>query len=280
MKNLFKNKSIIILGGTGSFGKNFVHSCLKKNSFRRIIIFSRDEYKQYEMKKKFSHKSLRYFLGDIRDQERLNFAFKNVDFVVNAAALKQVPAAEYNPIEFVKTNIIGSQNIINAALSNNVKKVISLSTDKAAAPVNLYGATKLCSEKLFVSANNISGGTLTKFCCVRYGNVLGSRGSVLPLFIKQKNEKYFTITNPNMTRFNIMMNEAINIVFYALSKKIDGEIFIPKLKSFKVTDLAKAIDNKKRNKYVGIRFGEKLHEELITKEESKYAYYNGKCYIL
>ena len=166
MKNLFKNKSIIILGGTGSFGKNFVHSCLKKNSFRRIIIFSRDEYKQYEMKKKFSHKSLRYFLGDIRDQERLNFAFKNVDFVVNAAALKQVPAAEYNPIEFVKTNIIGSQNIINAALSNNVKKVISLSTDKAAAPVNLYGATKLCSEKLFVSANNISGGTLTKFCCV------------------------------------------------------------------------------------------------------------------
>jgi UDP-N-acetylglucosamine 4,6-dehydratase/5-epimerase len=212
---------------------------------------------------------LRFFLGDVRDKDRLLYAFKDLDFVIHAAALKQVPAAEYNPIEFIKTNVLGAQNIIEASLERNVSKVLALSTDKAVAPINLYGATKLCSDKLFISANNITGKGTTSFSVVRYGNVLGSRGSVLPEFLKIKSKnKIFNITDLNMTRFNILMEGAINLVVLALNKAHGGEIFVPKLKSFKITDLAKAIDSKCKFKITGIRPGEKLHEELITTADS------------
>ena len=256
----------------------------KKINFKKIIIFSRDEYKQYEMQKIFSpkkYKFLRYFLGDIRDQERVKTAFNNVDFVIHAAALKHVPAAEYNPIEFVKTNIFGSQNIIEASIFNNVKKVVALSTDKAASPLNLYGATKLCLEKLFISANNVIGDKDIKFSCVRYGNVLGSRGSVLPLFLEQnKKQQFFTVTDKNMTRFNIMINEAIEMVLFSLKNKDGGDIIIPKIPSIKITDLAKAINPQKKIKYIGIRPGEKLHEELLTAQESENSYNRGKYYVI
>ena len=270
---IFKNKSILITGGTGSFGKNFINYLLKKKfPFARIIIFSRDEFKQDQLQKELdckNNKNLRFFLGDVRDKDRLLYAFKELDFVIHAAALKQVPAAEYNPIEFIKTNVLGAQNIIEAALENNVNKVLVLSTDKAVAPINLYGATKLCSDKLFISANNYTGNNMTKFSVVRYGNVLGSRGSVLPEFLKiNSQEKIFNITDLNMTRFNILMNEAIDLVVLALNNAMGGEIFVPKLKSFKVTDLAKAIDGKCKFKVIGIRPGEKLHEELITVADS------------
>jgi UDP-N-acetylglucosamine 4,6-dehydratase len=269
----FKNKSILITGGTGSFGKNFVNYLLKnKFPFSRIIIFSRDEFKQDQLQKELNlakHQNLRFFLGDVRDKDRLLYAFKDLDFVIHAAALKQVPAAEYNPIEFIKTNVLGAQNIIEASLEKNVSKVLALSTDKAVAPINLYGATKLCSDKLFISANNITGKSATSFSVVRYGNVLGSRGSVLPEFLKLKSKnKIFNITDSNMTRFNILMEDAINLVVLALNKAHGGEIFVPKLKSFKITDLAKAIDSKCKFKISGIRPGEKLHEELITIADS------------
>ena len=269
----FKNKSILITGGTGSFGKNFVNYLLKnKFPFSRIVIFSRDEFKQHQLQKESNlkkHQNLRFFLGDVRDKDRLLYAFKDLDFVVHAAALKQVPAAEYNPIEFIKTNVLGAQNIIEASLERNVSKVLSLSTDKAVAPINLYGATKLCSDKLFISANNITGRSTTSFSVVRYGNVLGSRGSVLPEFLKIKSKnKTFNITDLNMTRFNILMEGAIDLVVLALNKARGGEIFIPKLKSFKIKDLAKAVDSNCKFKITGIRPGEKLREELITTEES------------
>ena len=248
---MFNSKILLITGGTGFFGKSFINYCLKKKiNFKKIIIFSRDEYKQYEMQKIYNpkkYKFLRYFLGDIRDQERLKTAFDNVDFVIHAAALKHVPAAEYNPIEFIKTNIFGSQNIIEASIFNNVKKVVALSTDKAASPLNLYGATKLCLEKLFISANNVVGKRDIKFSCVRYGNVLGSRGSVLPLFFEQnKKEEFFTITDKKMTRFNIMIDEAIEMVLYSLNSKDNGDIIIPKIPSIKIIDLAKAINPRKK----------------------------------
>ena len=282
---MFNSKNLIITGGTGFFGKSFIQYCLKKKiNFKKIIIFSRDEYKQYEMQKIFSpkkYKFLRYFLGDIRDQERVKTAFNNVDFVIHAAALKHVPAAEYNPIEFVKTNIFGSQNIIEASIFNNVKKVVALSTDKAASPLNLYGATKLCLEKLFISANNVIGDKDIKFSCVRYGNVLGSRGSVLPLFLEQnKKQQFFTVTDKNMTRFNIMINEAIEMVLFSLKNKDGGDIIIPKIPSIKITDLAKAINPQKKIKYIGIRPGEKLHEELLTAQESENSYNRGKYYVI
>jgi len=282
---MFNSKILLITGGTGFFGKSFINYCLKKKiNFKKIIIFSRDEYKQYEMQKIYNpkkYKFLRYFLGDIRDQERLKTAFDNVDFVIHAAALKHVPAAEYNPIEFIKTNIFGSQNIIEASIFNNVKKVVALSTDKAASPLNLYGATKLCLEKLFISANNVVGKRDIKFSCVRYGNVLGSRGSVLPLFFEQnKKEEFFTITDKKMTRFNIMIDEAIEMVLYSLNSKDNGDIIIPKIPSIKIIDLAKAINPRKKIKYIGIRPGEKLHEELLTVQESLNTYDNGKYFIL
>ena len=283
--NKFRNKSILITGGTGSFGKNFISYLLKnKFPFSRIIVFSRDEFKQDQLQKEFNLKknnNLRFFLGDVRDKDRLLFAFKELDFVVHAAALKQVPAAEYNPIEFIKTNVMGAQNIIEASLHNNVQKVLALSTDKAVAPINLYGATKLCSDKLFISANNITGKNVTRFSVVRYGNVLGSRGSVLQEFLKFKSKgQDFNITDLGMTRFNILMEEAINLVILALNNGMGGEIFVPKLKSFKVTDLAKALDSGCKFNITGIRPGEKLHEELITKAESYSCFDLNKYFII
>ena len=280
----FQNKSILITGGTGFFGQSFIGYCINnKIKFKKLIVLSRDEYKQYEMQKIYpqrKYKFLRFFLGDIRDLQRLKTAFYEVDYVVHAAALKHVPAAEYNPLEFIKTNIYGSQNIIEAAIFNDVKKVVALSTDKAASPLNLYGATKLCSEKLFISANNFVGKKNVKFSCLRYGNVFGSRGSVLPLFLEQdKNQNYFTITNEKMTRFNIMINEAIEMVLFALQNK-NIDILIPKIPSIKITDLAKAVNPNKKIKYIGIRPGEKLHEELLTAQESLKAYEYGNFYIL
>ena len=277
MKNFFKNKSILITGGTGSFGKNFLEYLIRNfRGFKKIIIFSRDELKQFEMSSKFNEKQypfIRYFLGDVRDLSRLKLALEDVDYVVHAAALKQVEAAEYNPFEVIKTNIIGAQNIIDASLSSNkVSKVISLSTDKAVSPVNLYGATKLCSDKLFISANNITGKKNKIFSIVRYGNVMGSRGSVMPFFKKfyyDKNSK-LPLTHPEMTRFNISINKAIELVEIALKKSEGGEIFVSKLKSFYIRKLIEAI-TKKKNFYniVGIRPGEKIHEELINPAESR-----------
>jgi UDP-N-acetylglucosamine 4,6-dehydratase (inverting) len=282
---IFKNKSILITGGTGSFGSNFVRYLLNnKFPFSRIIIFSRDEFKQDQLQKDLNFKkgnNLRFFLGDVRDKDRLLYAFKNLDFVIHAAALKQVPAAEYNPMEFIKTNVLGSQNIIESALENNVEKVLALSTDKAVAPINLYGATKLCSDKLFISANNYSGKNATIFSVVRYGNVLGSRGSVLPEFLKIKsNNKIFNITDLDMTRFNILMKDAIDLVVVALNKALGGEIFVPKLKSFKVTDLAKSLNSKCKFNITGVRPGEKIHEELITVADSYNCFDFNKYYLI
>tara|TARA_A100001011_G_C14287783_1_gene834654 strand:- start:1148 stop:2170 length:1023 start_codon:yes stop_codon:yes gene_type:complete len=269
---MFKNKTVLITGGTGSFGQSFLKYLLKNFSgFRKIIIFSRDELKQFEMSNNFDEKKfpfIRYFLGDIRDLQRLNRAMEEVDYVIHAAALKQVPAAEYNPFEVIKTNVIGAQNIIESCLSSNVKKVIALSTDKAVAPINLYGATKLCSDKLFISANNILGKRKLSFSVVRYGNVMGSRGSVIPQFLKQKKSGTIYITDERMTRFNITMDESIKLVLLALRNSIGGEIFVPKLPSYRILDLAKAIAPNARTKIIGLRPGEKIHEELITSSES------------
>ena len=281
---MFKNKSILITGGTGSFGNSFVDYFLKnKISFKKIIIFSRDEFKQFEMRKKYSRndlKKLRFFLGDIRDKSRLKLAFNDVDIVIHAAALKHVPVAEYNPIEFIKTNIIGSQNITEVALETNVKKVVSLSTDKACSPINLYGATKLCADKLFLSANNIKGKKNITFSVVRYGNVFSSRGSVIPEFLKQKENKVLKITHKEMTRFNIFMNDAIKMVLWAMKNTNGGEIIIPKLKSYKIIDLAKIIGPDCKISFIGIRPGEKIHETLISNSESSNAIDIGKYYII
>lgn len=281
---MFGSKTLLITGGTGFFGQSFIKYCIKnKIKFKRIIIFSRDEFKQYEMQQIYDvkkYKFLRYFLGDIRDVDRLNMAFQDVDFIIHAAALKHVPAAEYNPMEYIKTNIIGSQNIIQASIINKVKKVIALSTDKAASPLNLYGATKLCLEKLFISSNNYVGNQNISFSCVRYGNVLGSRGSVLPLFLQQDKKNFFTITNHEMTRFNIMIEQCIEMILFVLKKSIGGEIFIPKLSSIRIVDLAKAINPKKKIKYIGSRPGEKIHEELVTYAESFNTYNFGRYYVI
>jgi len=272
---MLNNKVILITGGTGSFGRVFCQEILNKYpKIKKIIILSRDEFKQYEMRteipKKFLNK-FRFFIGDIRDKSRLLMAFSGVDIVIHAAALKQVPAAEYNPFEFIKTNIYGAQNIIEASIYNNVKKIIALSTDKASSPINLYGATKLCSDKLFLSSNNIIGKTKITFSVVRYGNVMGSRGSVVPKFIEQKTKGFFTITDKNMTRFNLSLKESVNLVFEAIRySKIGGEIFVPIIPSYRILDLAKAIDSKCKIKTIGIRPGEKIHEELISTVESRY----------
>ena len=269
MYKIFKNKTILITGGTGSFGKKFVKQLLLYSSAKKIIIFSRDEQKQYQLQNKLNKKNLRFFLGDIRDKERLNFALKNVDIAVHAAALKHVEMAEYNPFEVVKTNILGTQNLIDGAISNNVKKVISLSTDKASSPLNLYGATKLTSDKLMVAANNYKGSLKTIFSVVRYGNVMGSRGSVIPLFLKQKDKGIFSITDPKMTRFNITLEESVNFVIHGLNNMIGGEIFVPKIKSYKILDVAKAISKKTKIQVIGIRSGEKIHEEMISNADAK-----------
>ena len=282
---MLNNKTIFITGGTGSFGSRFTSTLLKKYpKIKKIIIFSRDELKQFNMsqriEKKYQNK-MRFFLGDVRDKKRLMAALNGVDFVVHAAALKQVPAAEYNPFEFIKTNVIGAQNLIETCLANNIKKVIALSTDKAAAPLNLYGATKLCSDKLFISANNITGKNKITFSVVRYGNVLMSRGSVIPKFMKDiKDKKTLSITHPEMTRFNITLDEGVDYVISALINSIGGEIFVPKLSSFKIIDLLKCFNHKVNYKIVGIRPGEKLHEEMITASDSHNTIETKKYYII
>ena len=264
--------SYLITGGTGSFGNAFVDNLIKsKKNISKLVIFSRDELKQSIMSAKYPHSKypyIRFYIGDIRDYERILTASEGIENIVHAAALKQVPSTEYNPFEAIQTNIIGSQNVIKAALANNVKKVVALSTDKACAPINLYGATKLCSDKLFISANNIKGKRSIKFSVVRYGNVFGSRGSVFPLFKSLINEKSFPITEKNMTRFNISLEEGVSLVFWALQNSYGGEILVPKLKSFKIIDLAKAMSPKKKIELIGIRPGEKIHEQMISKSDS------------
>ncbi|MDC6468450.1 UDP-N-acetylglucosamine 4,6-dehydratase (inverting) [Candidatus Pelagibacter sp.] len=282
---MFANKNILITGGTGSFGNELIKklTSMKTNKPKKIIIFSRDELKQFNLQKKYPIKkypNLRFFLGDIRDKDRLKMAFFEVDYIIHAAALKQVPAAEYNPIEFIKTNILGAQNIIEASIECGVKKVIALSTDKASSPINLYGATKLCSDKLFLSANSLSGSRKTIFSVVRYGNVFGSRGSVAPFFLEHQKKGFLPVTNINMTRFNILLEDAVKLVYLAIQKGIGGEIFIPKTPSFKITDLAKAISPKCKLKIIGIREGEKIHEELISKAESIHAFDLKTFYVI
>lgn len=271
MKNFLNNKNILITGGTGSFGKHLTQKLLKKYKPKKIVIFSRDEQKQYEMKNSIEKKYikiLRFFIGDVRDLNRLKIAMDDIDIVVHAAALKHVPIAEYNPFEFIKTNVIGAQNIIEATLNSKVQKVIALSTDKAAAPINLYGATKLTSDKLFVAANNHIGFKKISYSVVRYGNVMKSRGSVVPLFLKQKNSGTFTVTHKDMTRFNITLDQGVEFVIDCLRLMHGGEIFVPKIPSFKIVDLAKSISTKNKIQYTGIRPGEKLHEEMITESDS------------
>lgn len=280
---MLNDKTILITGGTGSFGKMFVEIALKKYKPKKVIIFSRDEFKQHEMAKVFPEAkyNIRYFLGDVRDAERLTRAFENVDYVIHAAALKQVPALEYNPTEAVKTNITGANNIVNAALSSNVKKVIALSTDKAVNPVNLYGATKLVAEKIFVDANAY-GGNRVKFSVVRYGNVVASRGSVIEYFVNLKKEgvKEFPITDLKMTRFWMTLQQSVDLVMKALDEAEGGEIFVPRIPSMKITDLARAIDPGCKFKAVGIRPGEKLHESLISEDESRNTKLYGGLYVI
>ena len=271
MKKFLDNKNILITGGTGSFGKQFIETVLKKFKPKKLVIYSRDEQKQFQLQLKWKESyasPIRYFIGDVRDLDRLKFAMQEVDIVIHAAALKHVPMAEYNPFEAVKTNILGAQNVIDATIANDVKKVIALSTDKASSPINLYGATKLTSDKLFVAANNYKGSKKIKFSVVRYGNVMGSRGSVIPLFLKMKKNNIFPITDKKMTRFNITLEESVNFVLFCLNKMWGGEIFVPKIPSYKIIDFAKAISTKAKLKFVGIRAGEKLHEEMISQHDS------------
>ena len=276
-------KSILITGGTGSFGKKFVEHLLGKyKNIKKLVIYSRDELKQSEMAINLNEKNfkcIRYFIGDVRDYQRLSRAMNGIDIIIHAAALKQVPVAEYNPFEFVKTNVLGAQNIIEAALDNNVKQVIALSTDKAAAPINLYGATKLCSDKLFVAADNYAG-QRCKFSVVRYGNVFGSRGSVVPLFLKLSNSGIFPITSKDMTRFNISLEEGVTMEEWVIKNGIGGDIFVPKIPSYKVSDLAKAINSKNKIEVIGIRKGEKIHEEMITVADSQTTYEINKYFVI
>ena len=266
---IFNNKTILVTGGTGSFGKRFIQTIYKRSTPKKIIIFSRDELKQYNLQKEFGdEKKLRFFIGDVRDLDRLHKAMEGVDFVIHAAALKQVPAVEYNPFEAIKTNILGAKNVIDAAISNKVKKIIALSTDKAAAPINLYGATKLASDKLFISANNFVGKKDIKFSVVRYGNVAGSRGSVIPFFLRCKQKGILPVTDKRMTRFNITLNHGVDFVIDCLKMMEGGELFVPKIPSLRIMDLVKAIAPNAKIKVVGIRPGEKLHEEMITKSDS------------
>ncbi len=279
----FTNKTILVTGGTGTFGSYFIEKFIKQHgNFKKIIIFSRDEFKQYNLKKKLKkHKNfnkVRFFIGDIRDKSRVDDAFRKVDIVIHTAALKQIDTAEYNPTEFINTNINGSKNIIENAIHNNINKVVFLSTDKACSPVNLYGATKFCAERLFLSANNYVGKRI--FTVIRYGNVFGSRGSVAPLFLEQKKNKVLTITNQEMTRFSIELEECYEMVMWTLKNTLGGEIVIPKLKSYKVTDLAKAVDQNCKIKIIGMRPSEKIHEELIKEKEIEILLSLKKYYII
>ncbi|MBT0663932.1 UDP-N-acetylglucosamine 4,6-dehydratase (inverting) [Geobacter pelophilus] len=265
-------RSILVTGGTGSFGKKFVETILANYpQVERLVVYSRDELKQYEMSQVFSeseYPAIRYFIGDVRDKDRLIRAFEGIDVVIHAAALKQVPACEYNPFEAVKTNILGAQNVIEAAIATGVKKVVALSTDKAAAPINLYGATKLCSDKLFTAANNYRGKRDLSFSVVRYGNVMGSRGSVIPFFLKRRSEGAIPITDEGMTRFNITLEDGVKLVLFALDVMWGGEIFIPKIPSYRILELADALAPGSEREVVGIRPGEKVHEEMITETDA------------
>lgn len=278
------NKTILITGGTGSLGKELTKTILTKwPKVKKVIVFSRDEQKQFQMAQDYPPKDfpqLRFFIGDVRDYERLRMAFKGVDYIIHAAAMKHVPIAEYNPMECIKTNINGAENVINAALETGVTKVVALSTDKAAAPINLYGATKLASDKLFIAANNIKGNNPIVFSVVRYGNVMGSNGSVIPFFIKKREEGVLPITVSEMTRFNISLHGGVEMVLHALESAWGGEIFVPKIPSYKITDIAKAIGPNCEQKIVGIRPGEKIHEEMITSSDSFFTYDLGKYYVI
>lgn len=269
---MLSDTSILITGGTGSFGKKFVQTVLSRfPTIKRLVVFSRDELKQFEMSQLYpgaEFPQVRFFIGDVRDRDRLHRALEGIDVVVHAAALKQVPACEYNPFEAVKTNILGAQNIIEACIERGVKKVVALSTDKAAAPVNLYGATKLCSDKLFVSANTFKGRQDIKFSVVRYGNVMGSRGSVIPFFLGRRHQDALPVTDPRMTRFNITLDEGVELVLFALEQMWGGETFVPKIPSYHILDLAKAIAPQSRVEVIGIRPGEKIHEEMVTESDA------------
>ena len=281
---LLENASILITGGTGSFGKAFVKTVLARYpNIKRLVVFSRDELKQFEMAQMFSpttYPPIRYFIGDVRDEKRLRRAIEGIDIVVHAAALKQVPAAEYNPFECIKTNILGAQNLIEACLDSGVKRVVALSTDKAAAPINLYGATKLASDKLFVAANNIKGSRDLRFSVVRYGNVMGSRGSVVPFFLAKKKTGVLPITDPAMTRFNISLQEGVEMVLWSIQNAWGGEILVPKIPSYRITDVAKAIGPECQHPIVGVRPGEKIHEEMITSSDSYNTVDLGKYYAI
>ena len=281
---MLNSKSILITGGTGSFGKQFIQTILERYpEVKKIIIFSRDELKQFELKQKYPAKDfpqLRFFIGDVRDQNRMIQACEGVDVIIHAAAIKQVDTAEYNPTECIRTNVNGAENVIHAALQCGVKDVVALSTDKACAPINLYGATKLASDKLFTAANNIKGSKDIRFSVVRYGNVMGSRGSVIPFFLNKRSEGVLPITHEEMTRFNISLQDGVNMVMYALEHHLGGEIFIPKIPSYKILDIAEAVAPECETKVVGIRPGEKLHEEMITDTDSLNTIDLGKYYAI
>jgi len=281
---MLNHKSVLVTGGTGSFGKEFIGKVLARYSdVRRMVVYSRDELKQFQLKQAYPatrFPNLQFLIGDVRDADRLKRACEDIDVIVHAAALKQVDTAEYNPDECVKTNIIGAQNVIDAALSSGVQDVVTLSTDKACAPANLYGATKLVSDKLFVAANNIKGSRNIRFSAVRYGNVMGSRGSVIPLFLQKRSDDFLPITHPDMTRFNISLDAGVELVLFALENHLGGEIFVPKIPSFKILDLAEAIAPSARKVIVGIRPGEKLHEELITETDAMQTIDIGKYYAI
>lgn len=279
-----ENSSILVTGGTGSFGKKFIKTIYERwPSVKRVVIYSRDELKQYEMAQGYpsdEFPSIRFFIGNVRDRDRLAQAMEGIDTVVHAAALKQVPAAEYNPFEAVKTNVLGAQNVIEAALDCGVKRVVALSTDKAAAPINLYGATKLCSDKLFIAANNLKGSRDIRFSVVRYGNVMGSRGSVIPFFMNRRETGTLPITDPRMTRFNISLQEGVDMVLYSIEHNIGGEIIVPKIPSYRISDVAEAIGPDCEKPVVGIRPGEKLHEEMVTASDSQNTIQNDRYYVI
>lgn len=281
---MLNNKSILITGGTGSLGKEITQHIISNFlNIKKLIIFSRDEQKQFLMSQEFPESKypfIRYFIGDVRDLDRLKRAFFDVDYVIHAAAMKHVHIAEYNPDECVKTNVGGAENVIKAALSTNVERVVALSTDKACAPINLYGATKLTSDKLFIAANNIKGNKDINFSVVRYGNVMGSNGSVIPFFLKKRKDGLLPITDPNMTRFNISLKDGVKMVMYALQNSWGGEIFVPKIPSYRILDIAKAIAPNCKLEFIGIRPGEKIHEEMITSSDSFTTYDLGKYYVI
>ena len=279
---MFNGKTILVTGGTGSFGKKFIATVLSRYQPARLIVYSRDELKQFEMQQRFNDPCMRYFIGDVRDGERLDMAMRDVDFVVHAAALKQVPAAEYNPMECIKTNVGGAENVIKAALNNGVQKVIALSTDKAANPINLYGATKLCSDKLFVAANNMAGKNPTIFSVVRYGNVVGSRGSVVPFFdnLIKSGASTLPITHPEMTRFWLTLQQGVDFVLSNFQRMRGGELFVPKIPSVKITDLAAAMAPTLKLEIIGIRAGEKLHEVMCPADDSFHTYEFNDYYVI